>query len=307
MTRKSTVMPATAEQGSILRIMLAIGSLLVLAVVVSPLEAAQDTASEQPSNIMYREVNGQQLSAHVFRPPMRGEGEKFDAVLLFHGGGWNAGTPEWSFDTARRFADWGMVAIAIEYRLSGGDVTPIEAFEDVCESIRWVRNNAADLGLSGRVVGYGVSAGGHLVAASGTVGCPDSEIEGDRSAPDALLLWSPALDVATDGWFARMLQGRVAVSDYSPAERVTRTTPPTSIVIGAEDTLTPLSGARRYCNRLVSLGGVCELNVYERVGHLLTRNLANQEGDFDPDPEAMADGIERHRQFLIELGFISNP
>ena len=287
-----------------MRVMLPISSLLVFAVFAGPLAAAQDAASEQEDNITYREVNGQGLSAYVFRPAMRREGEKSDAVPLFHGGGWSAGTPEWTFGAARRFADWGMVAIAIEYRLSGGDVTPIDAFEDVCEALRWVRHHASDLGLTGRVVGYGVSAGGHLVTATATVGCPGSEIEGDRSAPDALLLWSPALDVAMDGWFENLLQGRAAVSDYSPAEHVRHATPPTSIVIGAEDTLTPLSGARRYCDRLVGLGGVCELNVYDGVGHLLTRNLANQESDFDPDPKAREHGIAQHERFLRELGFI---
>ena len=50
---------------------------------------------------------------------------------------------------------------------------------------------------------------------------------------------------------------------------------------------------------------MCELNVYEGVGHLLTRNLANQESDFDPDPEARADGIARHLRFLAELQFFA--
>jgi acetyl esterase len=149
------------------------------------------------------------------------------------------------------------------------------------------------------LVGYGVSAGGHLIAAAATVGCPEGE-----AGPEALLLWSPALAVATDGWFLRMLQGRATASQYSPNEHVKRTTPPTSIVIGEEDTLTPLSGSRRYCDQLIALGVECEVNVYQGVGHLLTRNLANQESDFDPDPEAVADGIERHRLFLIQLGFI---
>ena len=46
------------------------------------------------------------------------------------------------------------------------------------------------------------------------------------------------------------------------------------------------------------------LNVYDGVGHLLTRNLANQESDFDPDPDARADGIAQHVRFLNTLQFI---
>jgi hypothetical protein len=48
-------------------------------------------------------------------------------------------------------------------------------------------------------------------------------------------------------------------------------------------------------------GGHCELAVYPGVGHLLTRNLANQESDFDPDPAARADGIAKELAFLESL------
>ena len=77
------------------------------------------------------------------------------------------------------------------------------------------------------------------------------------------------------------------------------------IVQGIQDTLTPMSRAAQFCDLLTEVGGQCELNLYEGVGHLLTRNLEVKERDFDPDPEAVADGILRHQRFLKELGFIS--
>jgi dipeptidyl aminopeptidase/acylaminoacyl peptidase len=120
-----------------------------------------------------------------------------------------------------------------------------------------------------------------------------------------LLLWSPALDVADDAWFARLLQGRGAAADLSPARHVGPLTPPTSIVHGDKDTLTPVAGVERYCAALSALGRRCELNIYPGVGHLLTRNLANQESGFDPDPVARADGIAQHLRFLRSLGFVS--
>jgi len=214
--------------------------------------------------------------------------------------------PEWTFEAARRFAAYSMVAIPIQYRLSEGQVTPIEALADVCAAFRWAREHAEEFSLDPeRIAGYGVSAGGHLVTSAATVGCPQEGSSVVGSEPDALLLWSPALDMARDGWFEQKLQGRARAGAYSPVEHVRASTPPTSIVQGDADTLTPLSGAKRYCTRLVDLGGTCELNVYEDVGHLLTRNLAYQEGDFDPDPEAVAAGIAAHLRFLRELGFIA--
>jgi acetyl esterase/lipase len=218
---------------------------------------------------------------------------------MFHGGGWSTGEPAWTFSTAQRFADWGLVAIAVEYRLSDDSMTPIDALADVCAALRWARTTT-DFDHGARLAGYGVSAGGHLVTAAATVGCPDN-----TPPPDALLLWSPALDVERDGWFKRLLRGRAPAVAYSPAAHVRRTTPPTSIVHGEEDTLTPLAGARRYCEALRRVGGRCDLNTYPRLGHLLTRNLAEQEQNFDPDPKARADGIERHRRFLVSLGFLA--
>jgi acetyl esterase/lipase len=261
---------------------------------VEPPDEPEPTATE-----VYREVGGDSLHAYVFLPAGHGPGDRANTILLFHGGGWSFGAPVMTFASARRFAEWGLVAIAIEYRLSEGDVTPVEALDDACAAFAWARQQAAELGLSGRMAGYGVSAGGHLVAATATVGCGESS-----RGPDALLLWSPALDVVEDRWFVSRLQGRAEAEELSPASHVQRSTPPTSIVHGELDTLTPLAGVRRYCAALTELGQHCEVHVYPGVGHLLTRQLADQERDYDPDPEARADGITRQREFLTKLGFI---
>jgi len=247
---------------------------------------------------VYRVEGGDSLRAHVFLPPGRPAAERSAAILLFHGGGWSAGEPAWTFPAAARFADSGLVAVAIQYRLSSETITPLDALADVCAAFAWIRSRAAEFALDGRVAGYGVSAGGHLAAASVTVGCP-----GDGAGPDALLLWSPALDVTNDRWFAGLLRGRAAAADLSPARHVGPRTPPTAIVHGARDALTPLAGVQRYCAALTALGGRCDLHVYPGLGHLLTRNLANQKSDFDPDPVARADGIARQHRFLRSLGF----
>jgi len=267
--------------------------------------AASDEAAQQPKAYVYREIDGQKLNAYVFLPAENQARKPASAVLLFHGGGWVAGSAEWTFASARRFAALGMVAISVDYRLSDDKVTPIEALDDTCAAFRWVREHAKELKIDPhRVAGDGVSAGGQLVAAAATVGSRGSGGKGASSKPDLLLLWSPALDVAADGWFRKLLQGRANPSDLAPVEHVGPSTPPTCIVQGDKDTLTPLSGARRFCDQMAKSGRVCKLIVYPGVGHLLTRNLANQEDDFDPDPKARADGIAQQERFLREQGFI---
>jgi acetyl esterase/lipase len=246
-----------------------------------------------PRVLEYRAAGGQTLHAFVFAPATKASAP---AILLFHGGGWSAGSAEWVFPAAQRFADLGLVAIAIDYRLTGTTTTPLDALDDTCAAFAWARSHAGELRLDPhRVAGYGVSAGGHLVAAAATVGC------GTTAGPDALVLWSPALDVAADPYYVRILQGRGSPQDSSPLAHVHSAMPPVSIVEGAKDSLTPLAKAQIFCDRVRELGGRCELNVYPGLGHLLTRKLDDQENDFDPDPTARQDGLEKQDQFLIRL------
>lgn len=258
----------------------------------------------EPEVTVYREVGGQQLHLYISHPEKTEPPKPAPAILLFHGGGWVWGKAQWTNAAAKRYAELGMVAISVEYRLTNENVTPVDALTDTRAAFHWVRQHADKLNIDpNRVAGYGVSAGGHLVTAAATV--PDEQMKGEVSSrPDLLLLWSPALDVVNDGWFRKLLRGKADPADYSPAGLAGKGTPPTCIVHGDKDTLTPLKGVLQFAKRVRESGGTCELNIYENVGHLLTRNLDNQEDDFDPDPEKRADGIEKLNQFLRKQGYI---
>jgi acetyl esterase len=278
---------------------------LARALAAQTIPAAND-AGLQPRAYVYREIEGQKLNAYVFSPMGEESLKPTAAVLLFHGGGWVAGGADWTSKQAGHFAALGLTAVTVDYRLSEGKITPIEALDDARAAFRWLRRHAAEFNIDPkRVAGYGVSAGGHLVAAAATLDLPGDGIDDTRSKPDLLLLWSPALDVAADGWFVRLLQGRASAADYSPLEHAGASTPPTCIVNGDKDTLTPLVKAERFRDFVIQAGGVCELHAYPGVGHLLTRNLANQEDNFDPDPKFKADGIAQLERFLRERGYLS--
>lgn len=274
---------------------------LGLVVIAGCFAFAGEARAQDPPAQTYRTINGIALKAFVF-PAEKPAAAPAPAILMFHGGGWVAGAPDWVFVSARRFAALGYVAIPIEYRLSSDTITPIDAFADVCDSFRWARREAARLGIDrNRVAAYGVSAGGHLAGLAATAGCGNTEGAFGTGGPDALVLWSPALDLSRDGHFGRLLRGRGTSAAYSPVEHVRAKMPPVSIVHGEKDTLTPFSGAKLFCDRVAATGARCELNAYPDVGHLLTRNLANQEDDFDPDPAKRDDGVAKQLAFLREL------
>src|SRR5260370_4880392 len=81
--------------------------------------------------------------------------------------------------------------------------------------------------------------------------------------------------------------------------------PPRTIIFnGSLDDLTPLEGAKHYCDRMNSLGGECELQAYEGVGHLFTRKQPFSMSTFDPDQKAWADATAKCDHFLVRTGFL---
>jgi len=256
-----------------------------------------------PVEHVYATPGGTQLKAYVFSLE-NPSGQRRSAVVLFHGGGWAMGEPAWAFSRAKRFAERGMVAIAAEYRLSDQkEVTPLEAMADARAAFRWVRTHADSLGIDPkRVAAYGWSAGAHLAASAAIF---DTEASKDTvsATPDALVLVSPAVSLGEDGWVQRLLMGRGSAQDISPDEHVRKGLPPTLILQGNVDTVTPVTGAKRFCERMLAAGNVCELHIYEGFGHLFTPAGIPDDGMPQPDPAISADASKRADRFLESLGF----
>lgn len=97
--------------------------------------------------------------------------------------------------------------------------------------------------------------------------------------PNAIVMVSPAVSLRSDGWVGRILQGDI-------------------------DTVTPLAGARRFCERLRALGNRCELHVYEGFGHIFTPAGVRDDGMSQPDPATSKDATRRADLFLEALGYM---
>lgn len=146
---------------------------------------AQGTAGASVPDVrVYKTVGDRKLTAHVFHPAPTSGGERAPAILLFHGGGWVAGSPEWVYEAAQRYAQYGAVAIAVEYRLCDQKtVTPRDSLADARDVLRWTRANAAELGIDAqRIAAYGVSAGGQIAAALATVDDAQHPLDRMRSS-----------------------------------------------------------------------------------------------------------------------------
>jgi acetyl esterase len=260
---------------------------VVLACVAPDAAAQQELA---PRIERLTSEDGVAFEAHVFdggaRERPRG------AVVLLHGGGWVAGDATWVYPRARRFAEAGMVTVAVDYRLGN----PRLATADARSVVRWLRANAAALNVDpNRIAAYGVSAGGQL-----SVSAAQSADENAR--PNAIVLVSPALDLESDGWFAR-LAGEEAARELSPLTNVRPGLPPTLILQGDVDSETPLPGARRFCEAMRANNDRCVLKVYQGYGHLFTPAGINDRETPQPDAAISEQAGAFAEAFLESLGY----
>ena len=262
---------------------------------------AVDVSAQTPH--VFASPGGTDLTAYVFAPAGAGSAAPRPAIVVFHGGGWAEGDAEWAFPRAQHFADQGMVAVAAQYRLSNGKgITPIESMSDARAIIRWMRTESKALGIDpSRIAAYGWSAGGHLAASAALFEDAGASVS---SRPDALVLSSPAVSIDADSWFQELLGDRAKARDLSPDEHVRAGMPPTVIVQGDVDTVTPLAGVGRFCDRMRAAGNTCELHVFKGFGHLFTPAGMRDDRQPAPDRATAAAAMARADAFLKALGFI---
>lgn len=293
------VIPATVRRG------LLVAAIGLMACVSGHVAAQKPAVVDAPVAHVYSTTAGGDLKAFVFTPRAQAGHHRRAAIVLFHGGGWSIGEPEWAFSRARHFAERGMIAVAAQCRLSDqNSVTPIEAMADARAVIQWMRMQADSLDIDPRrIAAYGWSAGGHLAVCAAIF--DDSSAAGNvSSVPNALVLVSPAVSVGSDGWFQRLLGKRADAQEFTPDEHVRKGMPPTLILQGSIDTVTPLAGANRFCDRMRAAGNTCELHVYESFGHLFTPKGIPDDGWPQPDPETAKAAAAKADEFLISLGFM---
>jgi len=183
----------------------------------------EDNAAKRlgAERFIYRQVGDRSLKAFVFLP--KAAGRSRPAILLFHGGAWQLGDASGLFGRAKEFADKGLVAIAVDYSLANNGLTPIDSVDDACAAFAWARLHAAEFGLDPKqVVGYGWSAGGHLATAAAALPAVRERKIMPSERPNVLMLYSPALNMAKDPFFTRIMSGKADPTLYSASEYISR-------------------------------------------------------------------------------------
>jgi len=115
---------------------------------------------ELRTDVVYDEAGGIPLRFDHYRPTKVAAAAP--AIVFVHGGGWMYGDPSQAAGNGPEFATRGIATISISYRLAAEAKFPA-ALDDVRRGLRWVRANAASLGIDpSRLLLMGLSAGAHL-------------------------------------------------------------------------------------------------------------------------------------------------
>jgi acetyl esterase/lipase len=247
------------------------------------------------------------LNLHVFTPPGHQPSRQRPAIVFFFGGGWVDGSASHFHPQCEYLAARGMVAISAEYRVKNlHGTTPQECVKDGKSAIRYVRQNAAALGVDpNRIAAGGGSAGGHVAAATGTLSAYEEPGENlaISSKPNALVLYNPVVDNGPGGY------GHTTVQAYwqniSPLHNLSAAAPPTVFFLGTSDALIPVSVGTNYRSAMESFGLRCDLHLYQDQPHSFF--------NFDvPDDSSgpfygYQDTLFKTDEFLVSLGYLPEP
>lgn len=255
----------------------------------------------------YKTVGDTALRLWIIAPETEPQ-DRRPAIVFFFGGGWRTGSPQQFEHQSRQLAERDMVAITADYRVANRhDAKPVDCLADARSAIRWVRANAARLGVDpDRIAAAGGSAGGHLAACTAFIEAFDEPGE-DRcvsAVPNALVLFNPALVLAPlpgtelAGFDRRLSADRLGTEpdNLSPAHHVRAGGPPALILHGRADATVPFESAEAFTEVMVKAGNRCELVAYDDQPH----------GFFNHEPWR-SKTIADTEAFLESLGWLAKP
>lgn len=189
---------------------------------------SDDVSSTLDTLLVYKSVDGLDLSMSVFLPEGYNESNKsYPTLIFFHGGSWRVGEPSWHYPDCAYWSSRGMVAISVDYRLEDRDnvEVPLACVKDAKSSIRFLRKHAEIFKIDpNKIVAAGASAGGQLAAATAVLTKEDT----NDSMDDLSISCVPNVLVLQNPYFK-------TTADLSPPNFIKEGWPPTATFTGDND------------------------------------------------------------------------
>lgn len=269
-----------------------------------PFENAPATNVRRPDKVfVYKNTPQGDLRMHMYLPTDWKPSDKRPVIVFFHGGGWSAGKPDQLFSRAEYFASRGLVTISVEYRvLKPHGTTPEKSFMDSRSAMRYVRKNAATLGIDpDKIIASGSSAGGVLACAMAVQSGMDEPGE-DTSVsyrPQAAIIFGNCPD--TSGKASRWrgtpeeAKGKQYSMEMSPSHHIAPGCPPMIQFSGSKDVYVKQC-LIAFTEKMLAAGNRIELYIAPGQPH----------GFHGEAPWLQAVTIKTD-EFLTSLGYLSGP
>jgi acetyl esterase len=266
---------------------------------------------ESAQAVVYKVSDGIELRLYVFRPEAEqspspshgGAPEPAPAGVFFFSSLWDRGRVGQFAPHCLYYASRGMVTIAAEYRVASVHGTgPLEAIVDVRSVMRWIRANAEKLHIDPqKVVAFGGSGGAHAAVAAAMFDGFDEPEESEliSPTPDALVLFSPVLDLSKKGVGSDFFDNPKIAKAVSPVANVRKGLPPTLVFHGTGDRVVPFRGSADFTRRMRRKKNVCQLIEFEGQGHSFF--------NFNVDMGIYEMTLNEVDRFLAEVGVLPEP
>jgi len=216
-------------------------------------------------DIAYSIPGGRALLMDAFLPPGSGP---FPAVIVVHGGGWEAGDKRtYISPLLDTLSHSGFAYFSIDYRLTPY-VRNTDQLDDLRAAIRYVRSHAPRFHVDPKCISLaGESAGGQLVTQLASLPCPSCSVQAVVSLYGVydFTQFTHQLD---DQQMLNRIFGNwtlAGLREASPINHVSRTLPPLLLIQGTKDELYP--GAIAYHEALTKAGVIHQLLVLEGAPH----------------------------------------
>jgi acetyl esterase/lipase len=249
-----------------------------LASLAAPRASAQNTGDLRvESNIVFGKGGDIDLLLDVYQPPA-GVTPKRMAIIHLFGGGFFTGSKNAGYivNDVRALGRLGYTNVSANYRLQGQGLWPAQ-IHDTKAAIRWVRANAAKIGIDAdKIAIAGYSAGGMLsLLAAGTNGMAEFEGNGGNSGVSSNVqagigVYPLASAQTAAGLFPKTLSDEErtrAMSGASPTSYIGKSFAPTIFIHGTADTTVPMSSSIDFFNKLHDTGVPAALTLIQGAAH----------------------------------------
>jgi len=254
----------------------ALAAVPALAGLTATTAGAQNTSDLRvDSNIVFGKGGDIDLLLDVIHPP-EGVTSKRMAIIHLFGGGFSSGNKNAGYilNDARALGRLGYTSVSANYRLTSQGLWPAQ-IHDTKAAIRWVRANAAKIGIDPeRIAVAGYSAGGLLsLLAAGTNGMAEFEGNGGNAGVSSKVQAGigvyPLANAA-----GNLFPNTLSVDERTQAMRAASATTyiganfaPTIFIHGTADTTVPMSSSIDFFTKLDAAKVPTALTLIQGAAH----------------------------------------